>query len=217
MRSITFTAVAISLCAVAGLSATTIQDNPPSLDTYNGCPMIGDGQSAGVQALNRLKNRYMAPSDAQINPKVTLNAMLAPGADTGRWKTSYGAEITGYVEDVKPGGIETVNCHAKDLADRDTHIELVLDPMNSGSTKRVIVEVTPRWRSIEAAQNVTWSTAALRTKLLGRWVKVRGWMLFDVEHTNASENTAPSNPRDWRGTAWEIHPITSLQVLPGRP
>lgn len=46
MRSVTLTAAAILLCAVAGLSATTVQDNPPSLDTYNGCPMIGDGQSA---------------------------------------------------------------------------------------------------------------------------------------------------------------------------
>ena len=143
MRSTVLNVIALALCIVAELSGTRLQDNPPFLDTYNDCPMIGDGQSAGVQALNRLKNRYTAPSDAQINSKVTLAAMLAPGADAGRWKTSYGAEITGYVEDVKPGGIETVNCHAKDLPDRDTHIELVLDPMNSGSAQRVIVEVTP--------------------------------------------------------------------------
>jgi hypothetical protein len=113
--------------------------------------------------------------------------------------------------------LDLVNCHAHDLPHRDTHIELVLDPMDSGTTQRVIVEVTPRWRSVEASQGVDWSTSALRTKLLGRWVKVRGWMLFDVEPANASEDTAPSNPRDWRATAWEIHPITSIQVLPTKP
>jgi hypothetical protein len=33
---------------------------------------------------------------------------------------------------VKRGGIESVNCYARDDAERDTHIELVLDPMNGG-------------------------------------------------------------------------------------
>jgi hypothetical protein len=36
--------------------------------------------------------------------------------------------------------------------------------------------------------------------------------LFDVEHQNASENTAPGRERNWRATAWEIHPITSIEV-----
>ena len=57
------------------------------------------------------------------------------------------------------------------------------------------------------------STRALRDRLLGRWIKVRGWMLFDVEHQNASENTAPGHERNWRATAWEIHPITSIEVV----
>ena len=99
-----------------------------------------------MRALNRMKNRYTAPTPEQIDHAVTLAAMLVPGNDTGRWKVKYGAEITGYVHDVKVGGVETVNCHAREPQYRDTHIELVLDPMNSGSTQRVIVEVTPRWR-----------------------------------------------------------------------
>ncbi len=140
--------------------------------------------------------------------------MLAPGYDASRWTTSYGAVVIGYVHDVKVGGIETVNCQARDPRFRDTHIELVLDPMNSGSTKRVIVEVTPRWRAIMAAKGIDWSTRALRDKFLGRWVKVTGWMLFDMEHQGQAENTAPGRPRDWRATAWEIHPVTAIAVVP---
>jgi hypothetical protein len=74
------------------------------------------------------------------------------------------------------------------------------------------------WRSHPAAgqswllKGWIWSTRALRDRLLGRWIKVRGWMLFDVEHQNASENTAPGRERNWRATAWEIHPITSIEV-----
>ena len=172
--------------------------------------MEGDARSPGVQVLNRLKNRYTAPQ--QIDPAITLAAMRAPGRDTGRWKVKQGAEIIGYVSDVKVGGIESTNCHARAAEQRDTHIERVLDPMAGSPTQRVVVEVTPRCRAIMAAQGVDWSTRALRDRLLGRWIKVRGWMLFDVEHQNASENTAPGRERNWRATAWEIHPITSIEV-----
>jgi hypothetical protein len=202
---------ALSLAALAWLLASPLWAQT-GLPTYNGCPMEGDARSAAVRALNRLKNRYTAPKPEQINPKITLATVLAPGSDIGRWKVKDAAEITGYVYDVKPGGVETVNCHARGLADRDTHIELVLDPMAAGATKRMIVEVTPRWRVLMMAQGVDWSTRALRDKYLGRWVRVTGWMLFDVEHKNEAENTAPRRPRNWRATAWEIHPVTSIEV-----
>ncbi len=114
---------------------------------------------------------------------------------------------------MKPGGIETVNCKARDLPDRDTHIELVLDPMTVAGPERVIVEVTPRWRALMAAKGVDGSTPALRRQYLGRWVRVTGWLLFDAEHANAAENTAPGRPRNWRATAWEVHPITSIEVV----
>jgi hypothetical protein len=182
-----------------------------NLEIYNGCGMEGDARSPGVQALNRLKNRYTAPS--QIDPAITLAEILATGRDTGRWKVKQGAEVIGYVSDVKVGGIESTNCRAHAAEQRDTHIELVLDPMASSPTQRVIVEVTPRWRAIMAAQGVDWSTRALRDSLLGRWIKVRGWMLFDVKHQNQSENTPPGRERNWRATAWEIHPITSIDVV----
>jgi hypothetical protein len=175
--------------------------------------MAGDASSPSVRDLNLLKNRYTAPEPQQIDPGVTLAAMLEPGEDTARWNDRHAAEITGYVWDVKIGGVETVNCHATDPQGRDTHIELVLDPMNSAEIRRVIVEVTPRWRSIVEQRGEDWSTSALRDHLQGRWVRVRGWLLFDSEHASQSLNTAPDRPRDWRATAWEIHPVTSLEVV----
>lgn len=182
-------------------------------DVFHGCPMEGSAKSLGVQALNRLKNRYHAPTEAQINPRITLEAILQPGNDSGRWKVQQGAIITGYVWDIKPGGVETCNCQARDRDLRDTHIELVLDPMTGSAPKRMIVEVTPRWREILKRNGMNWSTDSLRTQLLGRWVNVRGWMLFDKEHMAESENTAPGRERNWRATAWEIHPVNSLEVV----
>jgi hypothetical protein len=201
----------VGLCLSFTTSAYAQRADSNNLEIYNGCGMEGDARSSGVRALNRLKNRYAAPQ--QIDPAVTLAAMLAPGSDTGRWKVKQGAEIVGYVFDVKVGGIESTNCHARTAEQRDTHIELVLDPMTGSPSQRVIVEVTPRWRAIMAAQGVDCSTRAFRDRLLGRWIKVRGWMLFDVEHQNQSENTAPGRERNWRATAWEIHPITSIEVV----
>jgi hypothetical protein len=158
-----------------------------NLEIFNGCGMEGDARSLGVRALDRLKNRYTQPSPEQIDSRITLAAILAPGNDVSRWKVKEGAEIVGYVWDVKRGGIETTNCRARDDADRDTHIELVLDPMHSDASARMIVEVTPRWRYIMREQGDDWSTRALRDQFLGRWVKVGGWMLFDAEHQRDSE------------------------------
>ena len=190
---------------------------PPSLvaqQVYRGCGMEGDATAPAARALNRLKNRYAAPPAWAMDSAATLAALLAPGDDHARWSEARGASIVGYVHDVKPGGIETTNCRARDLPDRDTHIELTLDPMDAAGPQRVIVEVTPRWRAMMAARGVDWSTAALRKAYLGHWVRVTGWLLFDAEHANAAENTAPGRARDWRATAWEVHPITAIAVVP---
>ena len=184
-----------------------------NLEIFNGCGMEGDARGLGVQALDRLKNRYTQPSPEQIDSRITLAAILAPGNDISRWKVKEGAEIVGYVSEVKRGSLESTNCHARGDLDRDTHIELVLDPMHSNSSARMIVEVTPRWRYMMRERGMDWSTRALRDRFLGRWVKVRGWMLFDSEHKGASENTAPERAANWRATAWEIHPVTSFEVV----
>ena len=188
---------------------------PPerNLEIFNGCGMEGDGRSLAVRALDRLKNRYTQPGPEQIDSRITLAAILAHGNDISRWKVKEGAEIVGYVSDVKRGGVESTNCRARDDGDRDTHVELVLDPMHNSGPARMIVEVTPRWRYIMSERGTNWSTRALRDQFLGRWVEVRGWMLFDAEHQAESENTAPGRAENWRATAWEIHPVTSMEVV----
>ncbi|MHB8069163.1 MAG: hypothetical protein ACYDIC_14835 [Desulfobaccales bacterium] len=183
-------------------------------EVFNNCPMEGDAKKAAVRHLNRLKNRYRAPQPEDFNRDITLKAMLVPGDDDNRWKDSQAGEITGYVFEVKGGEEETCNCHAKENEYQDTHIELILDPRQTEKTKRVIVEVTPRWRKMMQDKGVDWSTAGLRQAVKGRWVKVRGWMMFDREHEHQSENINPDGHMNWRATAWEIHPITSLEVAP---
>jgi hypothetical protein len=185
--------------------------------SFDGCPLTGNvsprasNHDATVE-LNRNKNRSDSPKKSDIDPGVTLSAMLAPGADTTRFKVGQAAQITGYVHDAKVGGVETANCKAKAQIDRDTHIELVIDPGDDGPTRRVIVEVTPRIRALVAKKGLDWSTEALQRDIIGQTITVTGWMIFDIEHTAQAENTAHGNPSNWRATCWEIHPVTDLQI-----
>lgn len=135
-----------------------------------------------VKQLNQLKSRYTSPIPDDFNPDITLDAILAPGDDTDRWSTDDAAEVEGYVLDAKPGGVETCNCRARALQYRDTNIEIVKSLNDSGPTKRVIVEVTPRVRAIAAGNGLNWSTPTLMQNLAGHHVRIRGWMLFDLEH-----------------------------------
>lgn len=199
---------------VAAVGDADVTDAPAS---YHGCSLKGNPSTSGadygdIVALNELKNRYHAPTEVDIDTAVTLEQLLAPGDDHGRFDENKGAVIEGVVDAVKVGGVETVNCKARDTTYRDTHIEISLrsgDP----ETKRVIVEVTPRWRAAMAEHGVDWSTDALNAGLVGQRVRFRGWLLFDAEHANAAEHTNPGNARDWRATVWEIHPVTSFEIL----
>lgn len=179
------------------------------------CPAAGNAHSVRVRALNMLKNRATAPKPSQIDHSATLKAILAPGDDYSRWDDAKGAEIVGYVVDVRPGGVETANCRARDLANRDTHIEIALSPYAPESA-RMIVEVTPRWRRKMALAGVNWNTRHLERVLTGKRVVIRGWLMFDREHADQSENTSPDRIGDWRATAWEIHPVTRIALEPLR-
>ena len=178
------------------------------------CPPEGTATSADGQALNRLKNRDTAPTPAQVNPQVTLAAMLADGDDTGRFDPSDGATIEGYVIKVVQGGHpETANCDDMSLANTDTHIQVALAP-DATPAQSIVAEVTPRWRERMAAQGADWGTETLAASLVGHKVRFTGWLLFDTAHVGELTNTAPDNPNDWRKTAWEVHPITAMMVDP---
>jgi hypothetical protein len=187
------------------------QAPPSNMDDFDGCGMDGSATTARLKALNQLKNRYTLPEDSQVDHAITLSAMLAPGDDKTRWQSTSGAEVTGFVLDVKPGGSETCNCGKTDAAHTDSHIELVLHATDTEMTQSVVVEVTPRLQAIMQNGGTDWSTKTLRKQIFHKWIKVRGWMTFDSQHANAAENTNPGGANNWRATAWEIHPVTDIQ------
>lgn len=179
------------------------------------CPLGGTAKGARIEHANELKNRSAIPTGKDFDPKYTLAAVLAPGNDNTppRWNEKKAGHWIGYVHNAKPGGIETVNCGAKAIPDRDTHIEFVLSLADSLGKRRVIAEITPRMRKWAKAQGMDWSTPTLEKTLIGHKVEIVGWAFNDFEHAPNAENTHPGNKLNWRATTWEIHPITGIKIL----
>jgi hypothetical protein len=81
----------------------------------------------------------------------------------------------------------------------------------------VIIEVTPRLREIMAEQGLNWSTESLNGMIKGVKIQVTGWLFYDSEHQDAAFSNDPDNNigrQNWRATCWEIHPVTSIIILP---
>lgn len=180
---------------------------PGPNNSWSGCPEAGRTPNEAKRAENRLKNRNTVPTG--IDPSITLNAILQPGDDSTRFRSSQGAHVTGYLVHVERGGPESCNCKSKNWRDYDIHIELVEAVADADNPLRhFIAEITPRWRD----RLGDYGKLSVLQKLQDRKAKVRvtGQMFFDPDHKQESENTNPGGNKNWRATAWEIHPITEI-------
>lgn len=209
---------------VRRLAAETSDEAEPivalasSFDPFKkrGCPPEGDAKSATKQARNRLKNRTRTPRTKDIDPKVTLAALRAPGDDRFRWSEAKAATIEVWVEDVFASRTgESCNCKEEDRKLTDTHFDLIAFPGDTAS--KVIAEVTPVWRLLHAHRGEEdWSSEAIRKRYQGHRVRITGWLYFDESHLHEDSNTDPDDEvgrKNWRATCWEIHPITKLEVI----
>src|SRR5262249_6922757 len=100
-----------------------------------------------------------------------------------------GAEITGWVVSRKHERPEACNCHSKTR--RDWHVLVAQRGDETPPARRVVTQITPRLPPRPADR--------------GDQAKVRGWIFYDSRHANDLG----------RGTAWEIHPVTSIEVITG--
>lgn len=174
------------------------------------CPSAGIAITGRTRYLHSLKNRTAMPQAADFDSGVTLDALLQRGDDSSRWSTDRAARVQGLVVDVAHAGTEAANCF--NPCRRDIHI-LIANRKDAPKSEQVVLEVTPKWRDWAAAHGIDWSEPTLKAQLIGRWCEFEGWLYFDVGHAEESENIAPGNPENWRGTAWEVHPITKITVI----
>ncbi|MFL6213665.1 MAG: hypothetical protein ACJ74J_07180 [Blastocatellia bacterium] len=184
----------------------------PKEVVYKGCPPEGDG---GDPELNRLKNRvdeadqYFAvdfDSVVQLPWPKTIEHK-----DRDRWSAAdteaiaryegIPISVEGFLASSKKEGPESCNCHGANNDQKDFHVWLIknAEADRSGS---IVVEVSPRLRS----QHPAWTTDALgRVARNDQRVRISGWLMMDPEHPDQIGKKT-------RGTIWEIHPITKIEV-----
>jgi hypothetical protein len=174
------------------------------------CPSAGFALTTRARNLHRLKNRTALPQSANFDSRITLNALLQPGDDSNRWSTDHAARIQGLVIDVAYARPEATNCFSP--CRRDIHI-LVANRKEAAKNEQVVVEVTPNLRDWATKQGRDWSEQTLQGQLVHHWCEFEGWLYFDVGHAEEAENTTPQNAGNWRATAWELHPVTKINVI----
>jgi hypothetical protein len=180
------------------------------------CPPEGNG---GDRILNRLKNRTVEPTTYE---EMEVNRFLSTftlDLHTPKYRNKFsfaalhyvdqnekrGIALVGYLIAAKQSGPESTNCHSQTL--RDFHVWIGADPAHSKSEAKalranaVIVEPTPSGQE----SHPTWRLHILE-KLARQGAKVRisGWAMYDPEHPDQLGKT--------RGTLWEVHPVTKIEV-----
>ena len=126
------------------------------------CPNAGIAFTARARYLHRLKNRTAFPQVADFDSRVTLDALLQPGDEGGRWSNDRAARVQGFVIDVGYARPEATNCF--NPCRRDVHI-LIATHGGAPKTEQVVVEVTPYWQKWAAQQGIDWSAPAGGTGL----------------------------------------------------
>jgi len=176
------------------------------------CGGTGDG---GDAATNARKNRTDALPEFHDVPWSAISSLDYPAAPPSRanWTKAQLQSIQQYegvalrttgflshrvnVENTGKG--ESTNCHFLADDDVDWHIYLQ-EKSGDGMDKAVIVETTPRTRSSHH-----WDPT-----VLDKWVnsdkpvRITGFLMLDPEHRNQVGK--------YRGTVWELHPVTNIEV-----
>jgi hypothetical protein len=173
------------------------------------CPVEGSAKpgkgplSTTKRELNKLKNRTASPSDFQ---SVKVGAFLDLEEEQDAELEKRGVVLDGYFLDVKKEGAESPNCYSKSHVDFHMWIGAKrpksLEQATTFRSHAVVVEATPGTQR----DHLTWTYDNLKELRLER-VRVYGWYMFDPEH--------PPQLGKTRGTLWEIHPVTKIEVFKG--
>lgn len=187
----------------------------PTQDTslyFNGIPPEGKG---GDPLLNLQKNRTTIPEKLEtysVHQILAIPSTKLEGTDdntrkywseeakhyAAKWE-SKGVVVEGYLVKARESGRESANGNSDKY--RDYHLWIVQEK-NEPRSSSVIAEVTPRIKATKPSWTIEnfVKLSNKRTK-----VKVTGWLMWDEEH--------PEEVGKSRGSQWEIHPMTKLEIF----
>lgn len=180
------------------------------------CPPEGSG---GDLSSNRLKNRWVEPKDYQEKTVGDILVTLPVTLYTPKSRTAFrekhfevieaneykGIALVGHVVDATQARPHLANCESKKR--RDIELRLTQEqPASPTDGKRLrgqamIAAVTP-WAQDNHPE---WTLKAFeKLAKAGAKVRVSGWMFYNAE--------PQEELMQLRGTMWEIHPVTKIEV-----
>jgi hypothetical protein len=188
-------------------------DSSPPTD-FHGIPPDGIG---GDSLLNIQKNRWLAPqsyaerslSDIINLPHDVLAAMGArdrrnwtsAAADQAKQSEKLAVTVTAYLIADKEEGNES--CNGNNPKYHDFHL-WIADSLNFGKDKSLIAEAIPYWQE----QFSKWLLPIFDTLAVHKsLVRISGRVMWDEDH--------PDDLGKYRGSLWEIHPMTKFEYSTG--
>jgi len=168
----------------------------------NGSPKLGGAPlPITKQQLNGLKNRTEMPPSVEpmkVGDILHFDDRHDPELE------KKGVVLEGFLLGFKREGPESPNCYSDTRRDFHMWVGPRQPPSPDMSlamrAQSVVVEPTPAMQE----RHPTWDEENFN-ELVGRRIRVTGWLMFDPEHPDQIAHT--------RGTLWEVHPVMKIEVF----
>jgi len=166
----------------------------------------GPFTTSAAHRLRRLKDRSASPDsvdDMTFDEFVRLPPH--PRSEVRESLESHGVRLEGYV------------AHIRHATDGDFHLDVTLAPPASGKSAQpfLAAEVNPAWQHMVPGWTYDSLRRAFRSSESGQAaepvrVRLTGWLLYDMYADLLPRAVDPHGVG--RVTAWEIHPVTHIEV-----
>jgi len=197
-------AIAITIFAFGGQ-----KDCPPE-----GKPNPKKGSKAVLKPreknLNRHKNRESVPQASDIDNSVTLQGMY-DSKDDSIFNSDKGVALIGYIFRAADIGMESCNCYTEDKSKYSVNVYISKDPITkqTKTSECMVAVITPYSKTL----NTNWTADYITDKLIGKRVKLTGWLIYDYVKSNESVETNSNGTQLDRRTIWGVCPVTDIKTL----
>ena len=197
---------------------TAVERGDPEYEKFDGCGMNGsitDSRNPQFK-LSILKNRYWLPPST---PTISFGKMLSTQSGSPSLSTDSGVSLVCYVAEAHAGGVEIWNCNLTSEQDRDYYFTVVPTAADVGRERKgdhsrvLVAEMSPRIKQLAAVIGYPWNSIKALSSLVGKKVRLEGWLLDDFVHRKDSLIDGGNRKKIQRGSCWEVHPITAIHVL----